>query len=170
MAKQYMTLNVQEVQPAQGKVPGVIRGVDVDDGQDREVKCYEEKIDEFRVGSIARFEWYLGKEWDGHRDMIVSKFGDIEIVSTDSQAPLPPVRPDVDPLIDDALPEALGGTPAPRPHNTPVAVLAASQGSKERSIQILAIMKSVIESGGSPDGDDVERWLARHDALLTDRG
>jgi hypothetical protein len=166
MTKQFMTLNVRQILPADGKAPGIIKGVDVDDGQDREVKCYEEKIDDFRVGSIARFEWYLGKEWDGRRDMIVSKFGDIEIVPTDSQAPLHPVRPDVDPLIVDALPEAFTEKPLPRPQNTPVAVVAASRNTTERSIQILAIMKSVIEAGGSPDGDDVERWLARHDALL----
>ena len=165
MAKNIVTLDVQGISPGEGSAPGTITGIDVDSGQELRFKAWGEMLSQFTIGKSFKFEWYLGKEYKGIQDMCVSKHGDIEIVATDSQAPLPPVRPDVDPLIDDALPEALGGTPAPRPHNTPVAVLAASQGSKERSIQILAIMKSVIESGGSPDGDDVERWLKVHDGL-----
>ena len=45
-------------------------------------------------------------------------------------------------------------------------VMTGAAGTKDRSITILAVMKSVIESGGSED--DFRRWLELHDQTLAE--
>jgi hypothetical protein len=42
--------------------------------------------------------------------------------------------------------------------------MTGSQSLKERSITVLAVMKSVIESGGAEA--DFDRWLAKHDHIV----
>ena len=42
--------------------------------------------------------------------------------------------------------------------------MAGSANTKDRSITILAVMKSVIESGGSEE--DFRSWLGLHDEIV----
>jgi len=46
--------------------------------------------------------------------------------------------------------------------------MTGAAGTKDRSITILAVMKSVIESGGSEE--DFKRWLELHDQTLAQHG
>ena len=52
----------------------------------------------------------------------------------------------------------------PVQQNTPQAVMAGSANTKDRSITVLAVMKSVIESGGSEE--DFRTWLGLHDEIV----
>ena len=48
--------------------------------------------------------------------------------------------------------------------NTAQGIMAGSANTKDRSITVLAVMKSVIESGGSEQ--DFRTWLGLHDEIV----
>ena len=172
MAKNYMTLDIQRVDPAEGKRPGTVTGIDVDNGEQRSVKAFSELVAQFQAGKTMKFEWYLGQEWQGERDILVSKHGEIKEVpsaaaqsngSQGSPGERPPAFYGKEPSATQTAPEATVEVSAP-PRTTPQAIMVGSQNTKERSITVLAVMKSVIESGGTEA--DFERWLAKHDLIV----
>ncbi len=153
-----IVLEVSDVQPGVGNAPGTIIGFE--DGEPRTLKAFGEMLVHFQAGNTYKFEWYLGKEYQGQQDMLVSKHGEIRIVGGNGspQASQPPHRA-----------ESSGGAPAPqKQQTTPQGVMTGAAGTKDRSITILAVMKSVIESGGSEE--DFKRWLELHDQTLAQHG
>jgi hypothetical protein len=63
--------------------------------------------------------------------------------------------------------EPPASAPAPqKQQTTPQGVMTGAAGTKDRSITILAVMKSVIESGGTKE--DFKRWLSLHDETLAE--
>jgi len=162
MAGSTITMDIERIDPGEGSAPGTIVGVDVDSGQTVQLKAWSDRLALFTAGKTYKFGWYLGKEYQGTQDMIVSKHGEITQVQSAVNGPNGPQRP------VDGLPAAFHEKKAPIPQppakTTPQAVMTGSQGTKERSITVLAVMKSVIESGGSEA--DFDRWLAKHDHIV----
>lgn len=158
MAGNTITMDIERIDHGEGSAPGTIVGVDVDSGQTVQLKAWPDRLALFTAGKTYKFGWYLGKEYQGTQDMVVSKHGEITQLphATDPQRP-----------VDD-LPAAFHEKKAPIPQppakTTPQAVMTGSQTLKERSITTLAIMKSVIESGGSEQ--DFDRWLEKHDRIV----
>jgi hypothetical protein len=102
----------------------------------------------------------LGKEYQGQQDMLVSKHGEIRIVDENGspQAPQAPQR----------AKQTFQEPALQKKQTTAQGVMTGAAGTKDRSITILAVMKSVIESGGSED--DFRRWLELHDQTLAEHG
>ena len=156
--KNLVTVDGQRVSPGEGSAPGSIGGIDVDTGQEVTFKAWPDMLAQFQSHKSFTFEWYLGKEYKGVQDMIVSKHGEVrEVGSAVSQS--------------NGSHSPVEASPAPKapiqvvtPSNTPQGVMTSSQGTKERTITCLAIMKSVIESGGTEA--DFDRWLAKHDSVV----
>ena len=157
MSKALVTLDVQHIAPGNGKAPGTITGIDVDSGRELQFKTWPDTISQFEAGKTVRFEWYLGKPWQGVQDMCVSQHGEV--------TPMPravgdgPVAPVEAPLAPRAAEEV-----SPPPRNTPQGVMGAAQGTRERSIVAQAIIKSVIGVVGTPA--DVQKWVDVHDAIV----
>ena len=147
-------LEISDVQPGMGSAPGTITGFE--NGEPRTIKAFGEMLSHFQAGNTYQFEWYLGKEYQGQQDMLVSKHGEIRIVGGNgspqaTQAPQRAISP--------------GGIPASqKQQNTPQGVMTGSGGDRERSIQAQAIIKSVISMGGNEA--DVQRWLDCHDKIV----
>ena len=155
-----MTMEVTDVQPGIGSAPGTIMGFE--NGEPRTVKAFGETLANFSPGQTYQFEWYMGKEYQGQQDMLVSKHGAIRSVGGGSNGSQSPVEA---PYVAKTSFQA----PArQQPGTTPVGVMTGAGNTKDRSITILAIMKSVIESGGGED--DFTRWLAIHDKTLAESG
>ena len=172
MTKNYMTLDIQRVDAGEGNRPGTVVGIDVDSGEQREVKAFSELLTQFEAGKTFHFEWYLGKEWQGRQDMVVSKHGAIKEIQSAAAQSNGPQSPSDDPpahfyqkepSTTQTASERAVEVSAP-PRTTPQAIMVGSQNLKERSITVLAVMKSVIESGGTEA--DFERWLAKHDLIV----
>ena len=158
MAGNTITMDVQRIDPGEGNAPGTLVGIDVDSGQEVQLKAWSERLAHFTAGKTFQFGWYLGKEYQGVQDMVVSKHGEITQVN----------GPNGSQSAGDGLPAAFhekqAPTPQPSPKTTPQGVMTGSQSLKERSITVLAVMKSVIESGGAEA--DFDRWLAKHDHIV----
>jgi hypothetical protein len=158
MASSTITMDIERIEPGEGSAPGTIVGVDVDSGQTVELKAWSDRLALFTAGNTYRFGWYLGKEYQGVQDKVVSKHGDV----TQVNGPNGSQRPVDDP--SDAPHEKKAPAPQAPPKTTPQGVMTGSQTLKERSITVLAVMKSVIESGGSEA--DFDFWLAKHDQIV----
>jgi hypothetical protein len=163
-----ITLEVERVDSGAGNAPGTITGIDVDSGERVSLKGWADILAKFEMGKTFQFGWYLGKEYQGQQDMLVSKHGDVKEVPS-AIASLDKSNGSQDPSDD--LPAALSGKkalapPAPAP-TTPQAIMTGSPTAKDRTITCLAVMKSVIESGGTED--DFDRWLAKLDATVSRR-
>ena len=72
-----MILEVTDIQPGQGNAPGTISGSE--NGTPRTLKAFGDVLANFSVGQTFEFEWYLGKEYQGRQDMLVSKLSLIHI-------------------------------------------------------------------------------------------
>jgi len=151
-----MILEVTDIQPGQGNAPGTISGSE--NGTPRTLKAFGDVLANFSVGQTFEFEWYLGKEYQGRQDMLVSKHGSIKSLGGGSNGSQSPVE----------APQRAKQTfqePAPQKQtNTPQGVMTGSANTKDRSITVLAVMKSVIESGGSEQ--DFRTWLGLHDEIV----
>ena len=157
MAKNIVTLDVQGISPGEGSAPGTITGIDVDSGQELRFKAWGEMLSQFTIGKSFKFEWYLGKEYQGIQDMCVSKHGN------DSEEPGAAGNGIQSPIqVPPARKPAAEVSPPPR--NTPQGVMGAAQGTRERSIVAQAIIKSVIGVVGTPA--DVQKWVDVHDAIV----
>ena len=151
-----MILEVTDVQPGQGNAPGTISGFE--NGEPRTVKAFGDVLANFSAGQTFEFEWYMGKEYQGQQDMLVSKHASIKSLSGGSNGSQSPVE----------APQRAKQTfqePAPQKQtNTPQGVMTGSGGDRERSIQAQAIIKSVIAMDGTEA--DVQRWLDCHDRIV----
>ena len=142
-----MQITISKIDFSSGSGPNMLH---TEDGQ--QVKIWPERAGEVEVGK--RYEIpYFDKEYRGIMERSVGKGIIKEVTNGDgSQAPVAP------PL---ALVPSNGGG---RPHNTPMGVANAPQGTRERSIQAQAIIKAVIAVGG--DETLFQRWLDVHDAVV----
>ena len=151
-----MILEVTDVQPGQGNAPGTISGFE--NGEPRTLKAFGDVLANFSAGQTFEFEWYMGKPYQGQQDMLVSKHASIKSLSGGSNGSQSPVE----------APQRAKQTfqePAPQKQtNTPQGVMTGSANTKDRSITVLAVMKSVIESGGSEQ--DFKTWLGLHDEIV----
>ena len=151
-----MILEVTDVQPGQGNAPGTISGFE--NGEPRTVKAFGDVLANFSAGQTFEFEWYMGKPYQGQQDMLVSKHASIKSLSGGSNGSQSPGE----------APQRAKQTfqePAPQKQtNTPQGVMTGSANTKDRSITVLSVMKSVIESGGSEQ--DFRTWLGLHDEIV----
>ena len=142
-----MQITISKIDYAGGNGPNMIH---TKDGQ--QIKIWNDRVDEVQVGKSYEIPFF-DKDYKGTMERSVGKGIIKEVTNGDgSQAPVAP------PL---ALVPSNGGG---RPHNTPVGVVGAAQGNRERSIQAHAIIKSVISVGGSEE--DVQRWMDCHDKIV----
>ena len=152
-----MILEVTDVQPGQGNAPGTISGFE--NGEPRTVKAFGDVLANFSAGQTFEFEWYMGKPYQGQQDMLVSKHGSIKSLSggsNGSQSPVEATQRAKQPFQEPAL---------QKQQNTAQGVMTGSANTKDRSITILAVMKSVIENGGTDE--DFRMWLSLHDQTLS---
>ena len=151
-----MILEVTDVQPGQGNAPGTISGFE--NGEPRTLKAFGDVLANFSAGQTFEFEWYMGKPYQGQQDMLVSKHASIKSLGGGPNGSQSPVE----------APQRAKQTfqePAPQKQtNTPQGVMTGSANTKDRSITVLAVMKSVIESGGSEQ--DFKTWLGLHDEIV----
>jgi hypothetical protein len=144
------TITISKIDYVSGNAPNWIHTRD-----GARLKIWDDRIDEVRVGSTYEIPYY-DKEYNGVMERTVGSKGVIkEVAGNGSSAPAAPVEP----------PPA---TSPPRgddvPPTTPMAVVGAAQGTRERSIVAQAIIKSVIGVAGSPA--DVQKWVDCHDAIV----
>ena len=156
MASEIMIMQVDAVTPNTGAGPGTITGHQ--NGQPCEVKAFSEILQRFEAGRTYEFGWYLGKEYQGHQDMLVSKHHAITELSVGSNGAQKPPE-----ATQEAKQPPREGNP-PKQTNTPQGVMTGSGNTRERSITVQALMKSTIESGGSEE--DFCRWLSLHDLIV----
>lgn len=155
-----MTMTVDEISPGAGRAPGTLIGHT--DGQPKQIKAFDDVINKFQAGRTYSFGWYLGKPYNGSQDVLVSAHHPVTEAAAGARgAPDPSQAPQ--------RAEAPGMAPAPQrqqntPQSTPQGVMTGAAGTKDRSITVLAVMKSVIESGGSEE--DFKRWLSLHDEIV----
>ena len=143
-----MPATISSIQPPNGKGPHTLhttQGV---------IKCWGEQASSFFEGCSYEFPFY-NKPYNGVDELYVGK-GIVKEIrdgsGVDHQAPItPPTAP---------VPSNGGG----RPQTTPMGVVGAAQGTRERSIQAQAIIKAVIAVGG--DEKLFQRWLDVHDAVI----
>ena len=151
-----MILEVTDVQPGQGNAPGTISGFE--NGEPRTIKAFGEILTQFEAGKVYEFEWYMGKEYQGQQDMLVSKHASIKSLgggSNGSQSPVEATQRAKQPFQEPAL---------QKQQNTAQGVMTGSGNNRERSIQAQAIIKSVIAMDGTEA--DVQRWLDCHDRIV----
>jgi hypothetical protein len=165
MAANTITMDVERIDQGQGNAPGTITGIDVDSGERVSLKGWADILAKFETGKTFQLGWYLGKEYQGQQDMLVSKHSAVTEVPS-AIASLDKSNGSQDPSDD--LPAALSGKKALAPlapaPTTPQGVMTGSPTTRERSITCQAIMKAVISSGGTEA--DFDRWLAKHDATV----
>jgi hypothetical protein len=156
MASEIMIMQVDAVTPNTGAGPGTITGHQ--NGQPCEVKAFSETLQRFEAGRTYEFGWYLGKEYQGHQDMLVSKHHAITELSVGSNGAQKPPE-----ATQEAKQPPRQGNP-PKQTSTPQGVMTGSSSDRERSIQAQAIIKSVIAMAGTET--DVQRWLDCHDRIV----
>jgi len=151
MAKEQlmMTATISSIQP--GASPSAPSRVQTTDGQT--LKVFAEKAAELAVGKTFQIPYY-DKEYQGVTERMISKYGIIKEVPPGSGAVTPSEAPHGAP----------SPIPAPPPQTTPMGVVSAGAGSKDRSIQALAIIKAVVAVGGTEG--EVQRWMDCHDRLV----
>ena len=154
-----MILEVTEVIPGLNKAPGMIKGFeDGDLDSPRTVKAFAEILTRFEIGKTYEFDWYLGKPYQGQQDMLVSKHSPVKSLGANFDAYQSPTE------LPQELRRPVPASAPPVQQNTPQGVMTGSNNTKDRSITVLAVMKSVIESGGSEQ--DFRTWLGLHDEIV----
>jgi hypothetical protein len=156
MANQTMILEVSEVRQGQGNAPGSIKGFE--NGEPRTVKAFSDMLVRFEAGQTYEFSWYMGKPYQGQQDMLVSKHDPVKTIGG---------NPNSSQSVSQPPQEAkrVGQVSQPsKPTTTPLGAFTGAADKKDRSITVLAVMKSVIESGGTEE--DFLRWLALHDLVV----
>jgi len=154
-----MILEVTDIQPGQGNAPGTISGSE--NGTPRTLKAFGDVLANFSVGQTFEFEWYLGKEYQGRQDMLVSKHGSIKSLgggSNGSQSPVEAPQRAKQTFQEPAL---------QKQQNTAQGVMTASLTEKDTQIMALALLKSVIAIGGTPD--DVDPWVEKFKEIVSQK-
>ena len=145
-----MTIQISKIDYVSGNSPNWIH---TRDGS--RLKIWDDRIDEVRVGSAYEIPYY-DKEYNGVMERTVGSKGVIkEVTGNSSSTPAAPAEapPVSHPPRGDGIPQT-----------TPMGVVGAAQGTRERSIVAQAIIKSVIGVAGSPA--DVQKWIDCHDAIV----
>ena len=156
MANQTMILEVDQVIPSLGKAPGMIKGFE--NGEPRTVKAFADMLIQFEAGQTYEFSWYMGKPYQGQQDMLVSKHDPVKTIGGNSNSSQSVSQPPQEA-------KRVGQVSQPStPTTTPLEAFTGAADKKDRSITILAIMKSVIESGG--DEEAFKRWLNVFDETM----
>ena len=154
-----MILEVTDIQPGQGNAPGTISGSE--NGTPRTLKAFGDVLANFSVGQTFEFEWYLGKEYQRRQDMLVSKHGSIKSLgggSNGSQSPVEAPQRAKQTFQEPAL---------QKQQNTAQGVMTASLTEKDTQIMALALLKSVIAIGGTPD--DVDPWVEKFKEIVSQK-
>ena len=154
-----MILEVTDIQPGQGNAPGTISGSE--NGTPRTLKAFGDVLANFSVGQTFEFEWYLGKEYQGRQDMLVSKHASIKNLgggSNGSQSPVEATQRAKQTFQEPAL---------QKQQNTAQGVMTASLTEKDTQIMALALLKSVIAIGGTPD--DVDPWVEKFKEIVSQK-
>jgi hypothetical protein len=154
-----MILEVTDIQPGQGNAPGTISGSE--NGTPRTLKAFGDVLANFSVGQTFEFEWYLGKEYQGRQDMLVSKHGSIKSLgggANGSQSPVEAPQRAKQTFQEPAL---------QKQQNTAQGVMTASLTEKDTQIMALALLKSVIAIGGTPD--DVDPWVEKFKEIVSQK-
>ena len=156
MANQTMILEVDQVIPSLGKAPGMIKGFE--NGEPRTVKAFADMLIQFEAGQTYEFSWYMGKPYQGQQDMLVSKHDPVKTIGGNSNSSQSVSQPPQEA-------KRVGQVSQPsKPTTTPLGAFTGASDKKDRSITVLAVMKSVIESGGTEE--DFKRWLSLHDLVV----
>ena len=156
MANDMMTMTVDEISPGSGRAPGTIIGHS--EGQPKQVKAFSDTLTKFQAGRTYSFSWYLGKPYNGSQDVLVSAHHPVTEAAAGARgAPDPSQAPQ-------RANQTFQEPALQKQQNTAQGVMAGSANTKDRSITILAVMKSVIESGGSEE--DFRTWLGLHDEIV----
>ena len=157
MANDMMTMTVDEISPGSGRAPGTIIGHS--EGQPKQVKAFSDTLTKFQAGRTYSFSWYLGKPYNGSQDVLVSAHHPVTEAAAGARgAPDPSQAPQ-------RANQTFQEPALQKQQNTAQGVMAGSANTKDRSITILAVMKSVIESGGTDE--DFRMWLSLHDQTLS---
>ena len=72
MAANIITLDVSRIDLGVGSAPGTVTGIDVDSGQQYSLKGWSDVLGKFESGKTFRCGWYLGREYNGTQDMLIS--------------------------------------------------------------------------------------------------
>jgi hypothetical protein len=147
-----MQITITEIVPGGQAANGKDRPTSIHTADGQKLKCWPNK-----VGSMVAGRTYLvpvvTKQYQGIESFEIGN-GIIKEVQANSA----PVSPS----------QAPQGAPPPAqaqpPVNTPMGVVSAGAGSKDRSIQALAIIKAVVAVGGTEG--EVQRWMDCHDRLV----
>jgi hypothetical protein len=156
MANQTMILEVDQVIPSLGKAPGMIKGFE--NGEPRTVKAFADMLIQFEAGQTYEFSWYMGKPYQGQQDMLVSKHDPVKTIGSNSNSSQNPVE------ASQRAKQTFHEPDIGKAKNTAQGIMAGAMDRKDRSITVLAIMKSVIESGG--DEEAFKRWLTVFDETM----
>ena len=154
-----MILEVTDVQPGQGNAPGTISGFE--NGEPRTVKAFGDVLANFSAGQTFEFEWYMGKPYQGQQDMLVSKHGSIKSLSGGSNGSQSPVE------ATQRAKQTFQEPALQKQQNTAQGVMTASLTEKDTQIMALALLKSVIAIGGTPD--DVDPWVAKFKQIVSQK-
>jgi hypothetical protein len=121
------------------------------------LKIWDDRIGEVRIGATFEVPYY-DKEYNGAMERTIGSKGIIKEVTGNGPAAAPPAPAEAPPAP--RPPRGDGAAPT----TTPMGVMGAAQGSRERSIQAQAIIKAVVAVGGSEA--DVQRWIDCHDKIV----
>ena len=100
----------------------------------------------------------MGKPYQGKLDMLVSKHEPVKTIGGNSNSSQSASQPPQEA-------KRVGQVSQPsKPTTTPLGAFTGASDKKDRSITVLAVMKSVIESGGTEE--DFKRWLSLHDLVV----
>lgn len=156
MANEKMILEVSEVRQGQGNAPGSIKGFE--NGEPRTVKAWADVLVQFEAGQTYEFSWYMGRPYKGSQDMLVSPNDPVKTIGSNSNGSQNPVE------APQRAKQTFQEPALQKQQNTAQGIMAGSANTKDRSITVLAVMKSVIESGGSEQ--DFRTWLGLHDEIV----
>tara|TARA_R110000744_G_scaffold108920_1_gene206127 strand:- start:69 stop:539 length:471 start_codon:yes stop_codon:yes gene_type:complete len=144
-----MQITIAEIVPGGMAANGKERPTSIHTADGQKLKCWPNK-----VGSMVAGRTYLvpvvAKQYQGIESFeigsgIIKEVQQNHAVRSHTEAP------------QGASPPAQAQPPA----NTPVGVANVAASSRDRSIQLLAIIKAVIAVGGTEG--DVQRWVDCHD-------
>ena len=146
-----MTIQISKIDYVSGNSPNWIH---TRDGS--RLKIWDDRIDEVRVGSAYEIPYY-DKEYNGVMERTVGSKGIIKEVTGGNGSGTPAAPAEAPPVPRPPRGDGI-------PQTTPMGVVGAAQGTRERSIVAQAIIKSVIGVAGSPA--DVQKWIDCHDAIV----
>ena len=166
MAYQNMIIEAQQLaHPVKDRQPFQLSGV-TEEGMEIALKIWPDNpalkiFEQDQAGFPAHYEISAESKFSDFTktdEWTLSKRGMPKMVSTDGNGSQ---------RAAEAPQRAPIPSPAPAPQkqrNTPQGVMTGSANTKDRSITVLAVMKSVIESGGSEQ--DFRTWLGLHDEIV----